>query len=181
VIDAPPLPPAPVPEPALPRRSFWQRRITDPVLALLTQGVTPDRVAFTLALGTGLSLFPFFGFTTLLNLGVGIWLRLNQPILHTLNQVLGPVHLVMIVVYVRIGEAIWSAERIPLSVSVLLQTFREETFVGFLQRFGWAGVHAFTAWLITLPLLVFGLQAIVRPIIRHAAQRVTRTPQVSPP
>lgn len=179
--DASPLPPPPVPKPDVPHRSFWQRRFTDPVFALLTQGVTADRVAFTLALGTGLSLFPFFGFTTLLNLGVGIWLRLNQPILHTLNQVLAPVHLVMIVVYVRIGETIWNAEPIPLSVSVLLQTFRDESFGGFLQRFGWAGIHAFTAWLITLPLLVFGLQAIVRPLVRHAAQRITRPSQDSSP
>ena len=69
-------------------RTFWQRRLVDPVLALLTQGVTPDKIAFTLAMGTGLSMFPFLGFTSLLNLGVGLWLRLNQPILQTLNQLL---------------------------------------------------------------------------------------------
>src|SRR6185369_3211353 len=70
---------------APPPASFWQRRIIAPLRALLTQGVTPDQLAFTLAVGTACSLVPFLGFTTLLNLGVGLWLRLNQPILQTVN------------------------------------------------------------------------------------------------
>ena len=51
--------------------SFWQRRLIKPLRAQLTQGVTPDRLALTLAVGTTCSLLPFLGFTTLLNLGVG--------------------------------------------------------------------------------------------------------------
>ena len=55
---------------AAPRRSFWKRRLGDPVIALLTQGVTPDKLAATFAVGTTVSLFPFLGTTTALNLGV---------------------------------------------------------------------------------------------------------------
>ncbi|MFO1448576.1 MAG: DUF2062 domain-containing protein [Opitutaceae bacterium] len=161
----PDLPPSPVRH-----RTFWQRRLVDPVLALLTQGVTPDKIAFTLAMGTGLSMFPFLGFTSLLNLGVGLWLRLNQPILQTLNQLLGPVHLLMIILYVRVGESIWGAEQIPFSIRVLLETFRDQPLSVFLHRFGWAGVHAFTAWALTFPILVFVLNLILRPILRHAAR-----------
>lgn len=73
------------------RPSFWQRRLVAPLRAQLTQGVTPDRLALTMAVGTACSLLPFLGFTALLNLGVGLVLRLNQPILQTLNQLLGPV------------------------------------------------------------------------------------------
>jgi uncharacterized protein (DUF2062 family) len=173
----------PPPDSAGGARSFWRRRLVDPVLAQLTQGVTPDRVAFTLALGTGLSLFPFLGFTALLNLGVGLWLRLNQPILQTLNQLLGPVHLVMIFLYVRLGERLWAAEALPFSVGSMIAAFRDDSLLGFLNRFGWAGVHAFTAWLVTLPFLVLGLQALLRPVIRRAASRLATArgaPAVSP-
>ncbi|HRE05981.1 MAG TPA: DUF2062 domain-containing protein [Opitutaceae bacterium] len=166
----PTLPSSSAALPVPPPRSFWQRRFKDPVLSLLTQGVTPDTMAFTFALGTGLSLFPFFGFTTLLNAVVGVWLRLNQPLLQTLNYVLSPVHLAMILVYVRLGEWIWRDPPLPLSVPVLLQSFREQTFLEFLQRFGWAGIHAFTAWAVTLPFLVIGLRALARPILRRAAR-----------
>jgi len=165
--SSPPLPPPT--ECVAPRRTFWQRRVADPVRSLLTQGVSADRLAFTIALGTGLSMFPFLGFTSLLNLGIGLWLRLNQPILQTLNYLLGPVHLVMIIVYVRVGEKIWGAEPIPLSISVLLESIRDQGPSEFLQRFGLAGVHAFTAWLISLPLIVFSLQFALRPILRRVA------------
>jgi uncharacterized protein (DUF2062 family) len=132
---------------------FWSRRMVAPLRAQLTQGVTPDRIAFTLAVGTACSLLPFLGFTTLLNLGVGLWLRLNQPILQTLNQLLGGVQLVLILVYVRVGEAIWHAPAMPLSVSGLVAAFRADP-AAFLQRFGWTGIHAATAWALSAPLIV---------------------------
>lgn len=150
--------------------SFWQRRLIRPIRSQLTQGITPDKIAVTLAVGTACSLVPFFGFTSLLNLGVGLWLRLNQPILQTLNQLLGPLQLVLIVVYVRIGERIWGAPAMPLSVPTLIHSFRQNP-AGFLQRFGWTGVHAATAWLLSVPLIVAGLYALLRPIFRKFSQR----------
>jgi uncharacterized protein (DUF2062 family) len=153
------------------RRSFWQRRVADPILALLTQGVTPDKIAATLAIGTACSLFPFLGFTALLNLVVGLRLRLNQPILQTLNQLLGPLHLVMIVVYVRLGERLWLAGDDRFTIAEMLRTFRDETFLVFLQRFGWTGIHAFSAWALTTPLLIAGLYYSLRPAMRRLAHR----------
>ena len=38
--------------PAAPSASFWQRRLLEPLRAQLTQGVTPDRLAFTVAVLT---------------------------------------------------------------------------------------------------------------------------------
>lgn len=179
---APTAPNGTSPAPASPRRGFWRRRLGDPVIALLTQGITADKVSYTLALGTGLSLFPFLGFTSLLNLVVGLALRLNQPLLQTLNQLLGPIQLLMIVVYIRAGEWIWGAERLPFSIELLIQVFRDASFTEFLRRFGMAGVHAFTAWLIILPVLVFGLDRLLRPIIRRVARQLpSASIPVSPP
>lgn len=155
---------APVPQ------SFWQRRLLGPIRALITQGITPDRIALTLAVGTACSVLPFLGFTSLFNLGVGLWLRLNQPILQTLNQLLGPLQLVLILVYVRIGEKIWHAPPMPLSVSTLVKSFRESPGA-FMQRFGWTGVHAATAWALSAPFIVAGLYFGLRPVLRRFAQR----------
>ncbi len=169
------------PAPTAPR-GFWRRRLGDPIIALLTQGITPDKVSYTLALGTGLSLFPFLGFTSLLNLTVGLALRLNQPLLQTLNQLLGPLQLGLIVVYLRIGEWIWGAEPLPFSIQLLIGVFRDASFAEFLQRFGMAGVHAFTAWAVTLPLLVFTLNRSLRPLIRRVACRIApRSPLTTSP
>lgn len=152
------------------RRGFWSRRVVDPLVAQLTQGVTPDKLAATLAVGTACSLFPFLGFTSLLNLAVGVRLRMNQPILQTLNQVLGPVQLVMILVYVRGGEWLWRAGEDRFTVAEVLRVFREASLGEFLQRFGWAGVHAFSAWALTTPLLIAAVYYGLRPVMRRLAR-----------
>jgi uncharacterized protein (DUF2062 family) len=159
-----------------PAESFWQRRVVGPIVALFRQGLTPDRIAWSLAIGAACSLFPFLGFTSLLNLGVGLRLGLNQPLLQMLNQLLTPVHLVMIVVYVRLGEWLWRAHDDPFTVQELLRTFREASVGEFLHRFGWAGVHAFTAWLLTAPLLIWIIYRGTRPVLRRLASKKPAQP-----
>ena len=151
-----------------PHPSFWQRRLIGPLRAQLTQGVTPDRLALTVAIGTACSLLPFLGFTTLLNLGVGLWLRLNHPILQIVNYLLGAVQIALILVYVRIGEFIWRAPAMPLSIPQLMRDFRADPWA-FLERFGWTGVHAATAWLISVPLIVALVYYPLRPVMRRFA------------
>lgn len=141
-------------------------------MGLLTHGVTPDKVAATLAVGTACSLFPFLGFTTMLNLGVGLWLRMNQPILQTLNYLLTPLHLVMIVVYVRVGERIWGSSGVAFTIADVADTFRTASIGEFLARFGWAGVHAFTAWIISVPVIVCCIYYPLRPVLRTTARRL---------
>ncbi len=154
-----------------PTGSFWQRRVRVPLIALFTQGITPDRIALTLGVGSVCSLFPFLGFTSLLNLGVGLWLRLNQPLLQALNQILGPVQLVLILVYVRVGEWLWQTEGERFTLGEMLRFFREASLGGFLQRFGWAGIHAFTAWAVTNPLLLAVVYYLTRPALRRLASK----------
>jgi uncharacterized protein (DUF2062 family) len=156
-----------------PASGVWRRRFVAPIVQQLTHGVTPDKVAATLSVGTVCSLFPFLGFTTMLNLGVGLWLRMNQPLMQALNYALTPVHLVMIVVYVRIGERIWGATDARFSVTELVTTFKEASFAEFIARFGWAGVHAFTAWVVTAPLIIACLYFPLRPALRAASRRLT--------
>jgi uncharacterized protein (DUF2062 family) len=161
------------PEAVTPRPGFWQRRVGQPVLAQLRQGVAPDTIALSLGVGTACSLFPFLGFTTLLNLGVGLALRMNQPILQTVNVLLAPAQLALILVYVRAGELIWRDSSHTFSVGEMLQVFKDASLTEFLSRFGWAGVHALTAWLITSPVLVAIITLSVRPLLRRLAPAKT--------
>lgn len=159
-----------------PPRGFWQRRLVDPLVAQLTQGVTPAKLSATLAVGTACSFFPFLGLTSMLNLIVGIRLKMNQPILQTLNQLLGAPHLVMILVYVRLGEWMWRAQGDQFTIGDMLRTFRDETFMVFLARFGWAGIHALTAWTVTTPFLIAGIYYGLRPVMQRLARRRPPTP-----
>lgn len=152
---------------APPRPSFWQRRLGDPVIALLTQGVTPDKLSATFAVGTTASLFPFLGFTTTFNILLGLWFRMNQPLLQVINYLLTPLHLLMILVYVRVGEWIWVADDEHFSVGEMVRSFHELSLADFFHKFAWAGVHAFTAWALTAPLLIAAIYFTLRPLMRR--------------
>ena len=155
--------------PAEPIPSFWQRRVRAPLIALLTQGLTPDRISLTLGVGAACSMFPLLGFSSLLNLVVGLWLRLNQPILQILNQALGPLHLVMIIAYVRLGEWLWRVEGGRFTLREMMHVFRDESIGEFLRSFGWAGIYALTAWALTTPVLIAVVYYTLRPILRRLA------------
>jgi uncharacterized protein (DUF2062 family) len=150
-----------------PPENVWRRRLLAPLRAQLTQGVSPDRLALTLGVGAACSVFPFLGFTALLNLAAGSALRLNHPILQVLNQLLGPLQLLLILVYVRLGETLWGATASRFELADMLAVFRDASFGEFLQRFGWAGIHAFTAWLLSVPFVVAGLYYGTRPALRR--------------
>jgi uncharacterized protein (DUF2062 family) len=150
--------------------------VRDPLLALLKQGATPDGLARTLGVGVVCSLFPFLGTTSLLNLVVGQALRLNHALLQTLNQILAVPHLIMVLVYVRGGELIWGATENRFTVTEMLRAFRELGFGEFLQRFGWAGVHAFTAWALTAPLLYYVIYRASRPALRRLSRYLPSAP-----
>jgi hypothetical protein len=164
-----------------PPPGFFRRRLVDPLRAQLTQGVAPEQLAFTLGLGTACSLLPFLGFTSLLNLVAGFAFRLNHPILQILNQLLGPLQLALVLPYVRAGERIWNVEGgARFTLGELIAAFRDAPLLDFLARFGWAGIHAFTAWIITVPFLVAAIHYTTRPALRRLAGAIRRPPETAP-
>ncbi len=156
------------------KRGFWQRRLLDPLMGFLAQGVTPSELSRAISLAVMCGLFPFLGATTLLTLGVGFALRLNQPVMQTINYLLSGVQLLMIPVYVQLGAMILGASADNFSVSLMMEALREGSLMDFLRQFGMAGWYALVAWLLSAPLIVAVVFVTVSPLIKRlASQRVT--------
>ena len=85
-------------------RKFLRRRLADPVLALLKQGLTPEKLALSLALGAILGVFPVLGATTALCLGAGLAFRLSHPALQIANLAVYPLQIPLILVFVRLEK-----------------------------------------------------------------------------
>lgn len=152
--------------------TFWRRRVVAPIVAQLTLGVSPERLASTLAVGTTVALFPLLGATTALALVAGLVFRMNQIVLHSVNQLLGPVQLLLILVYLRAGEWLWRAPVDRFSIPEMVRAYHEHGATDFLRRFGLAGVHAVSAWAVSAPFVAGLVYLAVRaPIRRLAATR----------
>lgn len=147
-------------------RSFWRRRIVDPLRAQLTQGVTPKKLALTLGLGLACGVFPFLGFTTALCFVAAFALRLNQPIIQVLNHLLWPVQLAGIPLFVALGQMLCGAAPVPVDPQEIARIFAESPRE-FWTRFGLMGLHALTAWLLVAPVLVAICYYGLRPLLRR--------------
>jgi uncharacterized protein (DUF2062 family) len=176
------LPPA-----AVPRRTLWQRRIADPVVAQLTQGITPEKITMTIAIGSACALFPIFGTTTLLCFLVAFILRLNQPIIQLLNQALWPVHVPAILICVRFGERLFGVPHQRHFIEEMYQQLAWKHSIGFwanvtafdsnlaefFTRFAPTALHAIVAWALLTPLFVVLCYYPLLPVMR-AIDRIHR-------
>jgi uncharacterized protein (DUF2062 family) len=163
------------PLPPTPRASFWRRRVLAPIVAQLTQGVTPRKIALTLALGLVCGLFPFLGLTTALCFAVAFVFKLNQPIIHVINQLLWPVQLPLIAVYVKAGARLYGADVRTFNVEEITRVFwasQREFWV----RFGIIGIYAFSAWLISVPVIAGLAYFATLPALRKLASGPVRQP-----
>ncbi len=152
------------------RRTFWQRRAIDPIIAQLTQGITPEKMALTLAVGSACAVFPILGTTTILCLIVGILLRLNQVAIQIVNLLCWPVHIALIVVYLRIGQWIFHIPYTHLTIRLISDQFMENPS-RFFERFGLVAFHAIVAWAIFAVVWSAGVYCLALPVLREIARR----------
>ena len=73
------------------------------VLDQLRQGITPEKIALTIALAAGIGVFPLLGTTTVLCFAIGVPLRLNQALMQLVNYLVYPLQIAGIYLFVRIG------------------------------------------------------------------------------
>ena len=110
-----PLPPPFAPPPPA---SWLHRRVLDPLLNLLKQGLAPGQLALTVALGVVVGVVPLFGATTLLAALVAWRLRLNIAALQLVTHLLTPVQLLLLPLLLRQGARVsGGASANDLSVS----------------------------------------------------------------
>jgi uncharacterized protein (DUF2062 family) len=160
-----------VPVAPAPARTFWQRWLLDPVRRQLTQGVSPGKIALSIAVGSALALFPILGTTTTLCLLAGIFLGLNQPILQAVNAVCLPIYLPGVVAFIRLGDWLTGSSTASLNVPVMFALASHHPGE-FLRQFGATAAHAVLGWAAVAPFWIVGVFLILRPILRAAAHRL---------
>jgi uncharacterized protein (DUF2062 family) len=132
---------------------FFQKRIAGPILAQLKQGVTPAKIAQSIAWGATIAVFPLLGTTTLLCFIAGIFLKLNQPMIQLVNYLCYPLQILLIPVFARLGEWVWRSEHVPFSPLAMKDEFMKGPKI-FLEQYGKLGLEAVTAWSICAPILI---------------------------
>ncbi len=150
---------------------FFRRRVVQPVLEQLRQGITPERIAWSVALGFVVGVVPVLGIATGLCALAGWWLRLNQPVIQMVNYLAYPLQIALLLPFYRAGETLLGRDHLPLSLEAITGRFREGFWV-FLREFGGVLAGGVLVWLLVAPVAAFALYGVLRPVLRGVAGRI---------
>jgi uncharacterized protein (DUF2062 family) len=149
-------------------KTFWQSRIAAPLLAILKQGVAPDKIALSIAFGVTLGVFPVVGSTTLLCALAAFIFRLNQPAIQLVNFVVYPLQLLLLIPFYHAGAFLFSSPEVALTATQVMGMLNDD--LGNAVHFLWdVTMRAMLVWFLAAPGAMALLYVILRPAIRRIA------------
>ena len=168
------MPESPAAADSTPPPSWLRRRLVEPVLGLLRQGLSPEQLALTVAVGTGVGLVPVLGAITTLATLVALRLRLNVAAMQLVSHMMTPFQLLLIVPLLRQGaRLLGNAQEKELTLSQMRQLFAHD-WRSALHLLWRAELGALALWLLGATPLVVVLYFVLKPVFRHLAARRAR-------
>lgn len=136
------------------------------VRELLATGVTPQKLAMTIAIGIIFGLFPLIGITSLLCGGAALTLRLNMIFIQLVNYLVYPLQLVLFIPYMKAGNHFFHLNAQPINYHNLLELLETDT-LGAMGEFGYLMLSAILLWaIVALPLSIVLYRTSLRYIKR---------------
>jgi len=150
------------------KRGFIHRRVVAPIVALLTQGITPEKIALSLAFGIVLGIFPVLGSTTVLCAVAALIFQLNLPAIQLVNYLIYPLQLFLLVPFIRMGEKLFRVAPLQLSLTQILVMVRAD-LPHAISTLWLAEVHAMSAWLLIGSPAIFLIYFLLSRALRQVA------------
>jgi uncharacterized protein (DUF2062 family) len=152
-------------------KNWLNRRVIEPLLALLMQGVAPHRLALCVAIGVVVGNIPILGVSTILCAAIALGFRLNLPAIQIVQAAMAPSQLLLIIPFVRLGEWILHVPPEPVSLKQGMALLAQGTghAIAVLRD---AILHAGLAWMLVAPLAVYGIYKLLTPVFIRAATQI---------
>jgi len=165
----PPPGPEVATEPSATPAGWFRRRVTDPLLTLLRQGLAPEALALTVALGVAAGLVPFLGAITTVAGVLALRLRLNMAAIQLISHLMTPLQLLLLVPLLRQGaRLLGNAQEQNLSLIQVRHLFTQDWRAA-LHLLWRAELGAVVLWLLASVPLVAVLYFVLRPLFRRLA------------
>jgi len=148
--------------------NWLYRRVALPVFALLRLGASPEKLAWSIAVGLLIGINPILGSTTILCLALAFVFRLNVAASQLGNHIVYPLELILVIPFIRIASRIFHTAPMPLSANELLHAAREHPLDLSRQLWLWEW-HAFLLWaaiaIVAVPILALAITPILRLVL----------------
>lgn len=168
-------------EPATPAGGWLRRRVVQPFLNLLKQGLAPEQLALTVALGVIIGLVPSWGVTTPLAAFTALRLRLNVAAMQLVGHLMSPIQLIILLPALRQGAILMgSMDARGLTFERIKYLFSHD-WRGALSLLWRAQVGALALWALAAGPLAVVTYVALKPVFRRMARRNAPSPQEAQP
>ncbi|MFD2244708.1 DUF2062 domain-containing protein [Pontibacter ruber] len=122
-----------------------------PILNLLKQGMTPHKLAVTVALGTVVGVVPALGVTTVMGTALAARFRLNIAATVLISYLVQPLQLILLIPFVKAGIYLLGLNELKLSLDEMISMFRMD-WLEALNQLWFANLAGILVWaLLALP------------------------------
>jgi len=150
---------------------YFHRRVTSPFLNLVRQGVTPNKLALSLALGICISCFPVMGITTVLCTIVALAFGLNLPAIIFGNYLAFPLQFVLLIPFIRLGAKLFNDHRSLPSIEQMTTMIKSNPDQ-LVKQFWTLQWHAIVGWALVAPFVCLLLTLVLREVLRRVNFRL---------
>lgn len=149
---------------------FIRHRIIAPVIGMLKKGATPERLAWSLAVGMVIGINPLIGSTTVATLALAWIFRLNIAASQIGTHSMYPFQILLLLPFLHAGTVLFHGTEIPLSGSELLRLARLHP-LDLIHRLWLWEWHALIVWAVLAALLTPALALLFTRILERAMPR----------
>ena len=100
---------------------FSKKYILEILAQALKQGLTPNKLAITCALGMVIGIFPVMGLSTIICFGLSIIFRLNIPVIQLANYVVIGPQVICIVPFMKFGSYLFGLPALSYSKDQVIE------------------------------------------------------------
>jgi uncharacterized protein (DUF2062 family) len=140
----------------------WLTNANAQLASWLRMGITPERLALTLALGFAIGCLPLVGIPTALCAVVAVRFGLNVPVIQAANYIAMPFQIALLLPLSRFGSWMLSAGHRPALASSLSRSPLQTIWAS-----GSVASHALAAWLVIAGPMVFLLTLALTPVLER--------------
>ena len=153
--------------------NLWKVKIIDPLQNFLTQGLSSEKLALSIALGVTIGTIPVLGMTTVLCMLAAFAFRLNLPAIQFANYLVYPLQIVLLVPFYRLGQVVFSSRR-DINFDGLKEMLAAMTHKEMITMLFDSTLNAIGAWLLISPLALALLYAGLKPVLVRLKSRSSR-------
>jgi len=135
------------------------------LLAFLITGISPERLAFCIALGIAFGLVPALGTTTVLCMLAAFLFRLNLAAIQLVNLAVYPLQIALLIPFLKAGAWLFGNKPVELSVEQIREMLKAD-FWGTITGLWITTLQAIAVWVLIAPFIITIVFVALTPLLR---------------